>query len=129
MKFVANLLVAIHNVATAEAMMLARSAGLDLAQVVELVAAGAGGSRMFQMRAPMMVADRYEPATMRISTWQKDMDIIGKFAAGLGVPTPLFTATAPIYDEGMRRGLGPLDTAAVFKILSEPSTGKAHQES
>jgi 3-hydroxyisobutyrate dehydrogenase-like beta-hydroxyacid dehydrogenase len=128
MKFVANLLVAIHNVAAAEAMMLAERAGLDLDQVVELVGAGAGGSRMFQMRAPMMIADEYEPATMRISTWQKDMDIIGKFAAGLGVPTPLFTATAPIYDEGMRRGFGPFDTAAVFKILNEPAKADAHQE-
>ena len=54
MKFVANHLVAIHNVASAEAMLLAERAGLDLDQVIEMVAPGAGGSRMFQMRAPMM---------------------------------------------------------------------------
>lgn len=71
MKFVANHLVAIHNVATAEAMVLAQRAGLDLQQVVELVGPGAGGSRMFQMRAPMMVSGVYEPATMRISTWKR----------------------------------------------------------
>ena len=55
MKFVANHLVAIHNVATAEAMILAERAGLDPKKVVEMVGPGAGGSRMFQMRAPMMV--------------------------------------------------------------------------
>ena len=80
MKFVANHLVAIHNVASAEAMLLAERAGLDLNQVIEMVAPGAGGSRMFQMRAPMMASRSYEPATMRISTWKKDMAIIAEFA-------------------------------------------------
>jgi L-threonate 2-dehydrogenase len=117
MKFVANHLVAIHNVASAEAMVLAMKAGLDLNQVVQLVGPGAGGSRMFQMRAPMMAADVYEPATMRVSTWQKDMAIIAEFAADLGVQTPVFTSTAPIYDTAMAMNLGDKDTAAVCKVL------------
>ncbi len=117
MKFVANLLVAIHNVAAAEAMVLAMKAGLDLRQVIELVGPGAGGSRMFQMRAPMMAENRYEPATMRVATWQKDMAIIGAFAEELGVETPLFSTTAPVYDEAMAMGLGDQDTAAVCKVL------------
>ena len=61
MKFVANHLVAIHNVATAEAMVLAERAGLDLKEVVEMVGPGAGGSRMFQMRAPMMARATMSP--------------------------------------------------------------------
>jgi L-threonate 2-dehydrogenase len=117
MKFVANHLVAIHNVASAEAMVLAMKAGLDLRQVVELVGPGAGGSRMFQMRAPMMAADVYEPATMRVSTWQKDMAIIREFADGLRVPTPVFSSTAPIYDEAMAMQLGDQDTAAVCRVI------------
>jgi L-threonate 2-dehydrogenase len=117
MKFVANHLVAIHNVASAEAMVLAMKAGLDLRQVVELVGPGAGGSRMFQMRAPMMAADVYEPATMRVSTWQKDMAIIREFADGLGVPTPVFSSTAPVYDQAMAMQLGDQDTAAVCRVI------------
>src|ERR1700744_2700288 len=93
MKFVANYLVAIHNVATAEAMILAERAGLDPKMVVEMVGPGAGGSRMFQMRAPMMVEGVYEPATMKVSTWKKDMAIIAEFADELGCATPLFTRT------------------------------------
>jgi 3-hydroxyisobutyrate dehydrogenase/glyoxylate/succinic semialdehyde reductase len=123
MKFVANHLVAIHNVATAEAMVLAQRAGLDLQQVVDLVGPGAGGSRMFQMRAPMMVSGVYEPATMRVSTWRKDMAIIGAFADELDCPTPLFTLTQPIYAEAMRMGLGDEDTASVFKVMNKPSAG------
>jgi 3-hydroxyisobutyrate dehydrogenase-like beta-hydroxyacid dehydrogenase len=119
MKFVANHLVAIHNVATAEAMVLAERAGLDPKTVVDLVGPGAGGSRMFQMRAPMMVEGIYEPATMKVSTWQKDMAIIAQFADAIGCETPLFTLTQPVYTEAMAMGLGDQDTAAVFEVLKK----------
>src|SRR5262249_41272683 len=117
MKFVANHLVAIHNVASAEAMMLAERAGLDPKMVVDMVGPGAGGSRMFQMRAPMMVEGVYEPATMKVSTWKKDMAIIAEFADDVGCATPLFTLTQPVYEQAMSMGLGDQDTAAVFEVL------------
>jgi L-threonate 2-dehydrogenase len=117
MKFVANHLVAIHNVATAEAMVLAERAGLDPQMVVDLVGPGAGGSRMFQMRAPMMVKRSYEPATMKVSTWKKDMAIIAEFAEDVGCETPMFTLTQPVYTEAMAMGLGDQDTASVFEVL------------
>jgi L-threonate 2-dehydrogenase len=119
MKFVANHLVAIHNVATAEAMILAERAGLDPKLVVDMVGPGAGGSRMFQMRAPMMVERTYEPATMKVSTWKKDMAIIAEFADDVGCATPLFTLTQPVYTEAMAMGLGDQDTAAVFEVLKK----------
>jgi 3-hydroxyisobutyrate dehydrogenase-like beta-hydroxyacid dehydrogenase len=119
MKFVANHLVAIHNVATAEAMILAERAGLDPKMVVDMVGPGAGGSRMFQMRAPMMVAGVYEPATMKVSIWKKDMAIIAEFADQVGCATPLFTLTQPVYAEAMAMGLGDQDTAAVFEVLKK----------
>jgi L-threonate 2-dehydrogenase len=119
MKFVANHLVAIHNVATAEAMVLAERAGLDPQMVVDLVGPGAGGSRMFQMRAPMMVKRSYEPATMKVSTWKKDMAIIAEFAEDVGCETPMFTLTQPVYTEAMAMGLGDQDTASVFEVLKK----------
>ena len=122
MKFVANHLVAIHNVASAEAMLLAERAGLDLNQVIEMIAPGAGGSRMFQMRAPMMARRSYEPATMRISTWKKDMAIIAEFASEVGCQTPLFSMTQPVYTQAMAMGLGNQDTAAVFEVLKANGT-------
>jgi 3-hydroxyisobutyrate dehydrogenase-like beta-hydroxyacid dehydrogenase len=116
MKFVANLLVAIHNVASAEAMVLGMKAGLDPTQVVELVGAGAGSSRVFELRAPMMAEKRYEPATMRLGTWQKDMAVIAAFARALGSPTPLLDATQPIYDAAVQERAAE-DTAAVCAVL------------
>ena len=117
MKFVANLLVAVHNVASAEAMVLGMKAGLDPKQVVELIGAGAGTSRVFELRAPMMAANDYAAATMKCSIWQKDMAIIGAFAASLGVPTPMLSATVPIYNSAMATGHAAHDTAAVCAVL------------
>jgi putative dehydrogenase len=119
MKFVANLLVAIHNVAAAEAMVLGMKAGLDPAMILKVVAGGAGGSRMFQVRGPMMVKGDYSEATMKNEVWQKDMTIIGDFARSLECPTPLFAASAPIYNAAMAMGLGKEDTGAVCKVLEE----------
>ncbi len=117
MKFVANLLVAIHNVATAEALVLGMKAGLDPQQILKLVSAGAGNSRVFELRGPMMAANRYDEATMKISTWQKDMAIIGEFARDLGCPTPLFSASEPVYAAALAGGHGAKDTAAVCAVL------------
>jgi 3-hydroxyisobutyrate dehydrogenase/glyoxylate/succinic semialdehyde reductase len=119
MKFVANHLVAIHNVATAEAMILAQRAGLDPKMVIDMIGPGAGGSRMFQMRAPMMAEGAYQPATMKVSTWKKDMTIIAEFADDVGCATPLFTLTQPVYAEALAMGLGDHDTAAVFEVLKK----------
>jgi 3-hydroxyisobutyrate dehydrogenase-like beta-hydroxyacid dehydrogenase len=117
MKFVANLLVAIHNVASAEALVLGMKAGLDPHQVIALVTPGAGNSRVFELRAPMMADNAYEPATMKMAVWQKDMAIITRFAAELGCPTPLLSATEPIYASAMALGHAGHDTAAVCAVL------------
>jgi len=117
MKFVANLLVAIHNVSTAEAFVLGMKAGLDPATIYEVMANSAGASRMFQVRGPQMVAGRYDEATISLALFQKDMKIIGEFAARHGVATPLFNASAAIYNAAIGQGLEKQDTAAVCAVL------------
>jgi len=118
-KFVANLLVAIHNVAAAEAMVLAMKSGLDPAMVLKVVADGAGSSRMLQLRGPMMVKGDYSDATMKVKIWQKDMTIIGDYARKIDCPTPLFSASAPFYSAAMAMGRGAEDTAAVCAVLEK----------
>ena len=117
MKFVANLLVAIHNVASAEAMVLAKKAGLDPAEVARVIASGAGTSKVFELRAPLMVAGNYAPPTMKVDIWQKDMAVIADYAASLGVETPLFTSSIPVYNAAQTEGHGGEDTAAVCAVL------------
>ena len=117
MKIVANLLVAIHNVASAEAMVLGMKAGLDPDAIVKVIGSGAGTSRVFELRAPLMAANAYEPPTMKCDIWQKDMAIIGAYATSLGVAAPTFFATVPIYNAAIAQGHGGADTAAVCAVL------------
>ena len=121
MKFVANLLVAIHNVAAAEAFVLGMKAGLSPELIYKVIADGAGNSRMFQVRGPQMAAGRYAPAMISVELWQKDMRIIGEFAARLGVAAPLFSATAPLYNAAIAQGFGRQDTASVCAVLENLS--------
>jgi L-threonate 2-dehydrogenase len=117
MKYIANLLVAIHNVASAEALVLGMKAGLPPELIFEQIKIGAGNSRVFELRAPMMVEGRYDDPTMKVSVWQKDMDVIGSFAQALGAPTPLFAATLPIYAAAMSTGYAEQDTASTCAVL------------
>jgi len=125
MKFVANLLVAVHNVAAAEAMVVAMNAGLNPAQVVKVIGDGAGSSRMFEVRAPMMAKGDYRRALMKLDVWQKDMTIIAGFVDDLKCRTPLFSATAPIYAAATSMG-SQQDTAAVCAVL-ERMAGRARR--
>ena len=119
MKFVANLLVAIHNVAAAEALVLAMKAGLDPALTLKVIGDGGGSSRMLQVRGPLMVKGDYREATMKLDVWQKDMKAIADFAKDIGCPTPLFATTAPFYIAALAQGRDAEDTGAVCAVLEE----------
>ena len=122
MKLMANLLVAIHNVSTAEALLLGKRWGIKPADAVKVLADGAGGSRMLQVRGPLMDDAGWKTATMKIEVWQKDMKLIAAALREAGVPAPLFSATVPIYDAAMGMGHAKHDTAAVFDVLDRMST-------
>jgi len=128
MKYVANLLVAIHNVASAEAMVLGIKAGLPPRQIYDLIKTGAGNSRVFELRAPMMVKNSYREPTMKIAVWQKDMDVIGSYARKIGVPTPMFDASKAIYKKALAGGHGAEDTAAVCAVLERMAGVKRGRE-
>ena len=71
-----------------------------------------------RLRVPMMIERRYEPATMKLALWQKDMQVIGDMARAVHCPTPLFDACAPVYDAAQRMGFGQADTAAAAEALA-----------
>ena len=117
MKYVANLLVTIHNVAAAEAMVMGIRSGLDPQMVYDLIRAGVGTSRVFEVRGPIMVKNRYDNASMSIKLYHKDIAVIEDHAARLGVPTPLFSASIPVYSAALSMGYGEQDTASVCAVL------------
>jgi L-threonate 2-dehydrogenase len=115
-KLVANLLVAVHNVAAAEALVLAEQSSLDLDLVLQAVGSGAGGSRMLDIRGPMMISRDYDPA-VRLEVFLKDIALITEFAEAAGAPTPLLAACREIYDAARADGRLDQDTACVAEVL------------
>jgi 3-hydroxyisobutyrate dehydrogenase-like beta-hydroxyacid dehydrogenase len=118
MKFVANLLVAVHNAAAAEAIVLGTKAGLDPERILEVIGSGAGTSRIFELRGPMMAKGVYTPPTATMHVLQKDSAIIAEFARALGVATPMLDAAAPLYDEAEAAGYAEEDVGAVHAVLA-----------
>ncbi len=118
MKYVANLLVAVHGLAAAEAHALGIAAGLDPALVQVVMEDGVGSSKIFEIRGPMMVADDY-PAAARLDILLKDSTIIRDFARSVGAPTPLLDAAVPIYEASSAAGLGDFDAAALCRYLED----------
>jgi 3-hydroxyisobutyrate dehydrogenase-like beta-hydroxyacid dehydrogenase len=123
MKYLANLLVSVHNLATAETFVLGKAAGLDPDVILEVISAGVGSSRIFEIRGPMMAADDYPPAA-RLKMFLKDIDVIGGFARDLGAPTPMLDAALPWYQEAVEAGLGELDAAALARLLADRVSGR-----
>lgn len=122
MKLMANLLVAIHNVSTAEALLLGQRWGIKTEDAVRVLSDGAGSSRMLEVRGPVMAERRWHEAAMKVSVWQKDMRLITQALAEAQVPAPLFCATIPIYNAAAGSGHAEHDTAAVFEVLSRMSS-------
>lgn len=117
MKFIANLLVTVHSLSSAEAHVLGMAAGMDPDTVQRVISDGVGSSRMFEIRGPMMAADRYHPPSARLDIIKKDAGIISGFARAVGAPTPLLDAALPIYQAASDGGLGDLDAAALCRHL------------
>jgi 3-hydroxyisobutyrate dehydrogenase len=117
LKFVANHLVAIHNAAAAEALLLARSAGLDLDLTLRAITDGAGTSRMLEVRGPLMAAENFDQPTMTITNFMKDLGLIGDFSSATKSATPLFDVTRDLYQIAAQEGRGDQDTAAVFEVI------------
>ncbi len=116
MKFLANHLVTIHNVAAAEAFAYGQKAGLDPSLIYDVLQDSAGSSRMFQVRGPQMVAGRYDNVTATVKTHLKDLSIISDFGREVRAPLPMFAAASQYYYAAYSQGGAELDTASVCLI-------------
>jgi putative dehydrogenase len=117
LKLIANLLVTIHNLAAAEALLLAKKSGLDLNMVYDAICQGGGTSRMFEVRGQMMIEEQYEPATMKQEVFAKDLKLIVDQAAQTNCPIPLTASSLPFYYAALSQGRGKEDTASLYSVL------------
>jgi putative dehydrogenase len=118
-KYIANLLVAIHTLAAAEALVLGEKAGLEPAALVDLLADSAAASRMLEVRGPEMAANTYATPMMKVDIFQKDIEIISNFAREAGCPIPLFSASLPFFTAACAQDMSGYDTAAVISVLRQ----------
>ena len=117
LKLVANLLVALHSAAAAEALHLARQAGLDPAVALEVLTGSAAGSRMLEVRGPLMVRGEY-PAQMKLDIFMKDLHLIQAAAAAAGAALPLTDTAERLFAAAAEKGHSDEDLAVVLTALA-----------
>lgn len=119
MKFVANTLVGIHILATAEAMALGVKAGLDPDVIVKVLSPSAATSLQFQVRSPMMAQRKYNPVLAPHPLLIKDLDKITEFARDLGCPAPLLRVAHEYFTRAGRSEWRDTDVASIFEIVAK----------
>ncbi len=119
MKYIANLLLAAHNVVAAEAMVMSTKAGLDPALVLQVISPSIASSTAFTSRALMMVEGRYLPAPGPIDTMYEVIELIRDFAKSTNCPTPMFSLAAQYYEQAIAEGRGKQDIASMYALLGK----------
>ena len=118
-KLVNQLLVGIHKVAAAEAMLLAAKSGADPQLVFELVNSGWGQSFILGRNAPAMLDRDFDGVRTQLRVFLKDLGLIQEMARGLDTPTPAGDLAHRLFQEAVEQGLGDLDGAAIVLPLEE----------
>ena len=117
-KSINQLLLSINYAATAEALLLAAKAGLDLRKVFDLITNSAGNSYIFQHRAMRMIERDFVPrGVLRILL--KDTTIVTDEAESLNLVLPLASITRQLYQAGVNNGWGDDDNSAIVKVLEK----------
>lgn len=123
MKYIASLLIAVHTVAAAEALVLAARLGLDLELVQQTLDNSIAASAILKQRGPVMRARSWTPAPGPIATLHAILEQIADRSAAVGADAPVFTAAKTVFDKAMAEGWGQLDIAAVHdQIAGTPPT-------
>jgi len=118
MKYIANMLLAVHTVAAAEAMALARLSGLDLGLVQQTLDNSIASSAIWKQRGPVMAERRWSPAPGPIHTLHPILEQIEDHAAQVSLSAPVFAAAKEAFDKALADGWGHLDIASVHDQVS-----------
>lgn len=117
-KAVNQALVAIHYVATAEALLLAARSGLDLKQMLEIIINSEGYSRIFETRGIRMMERKFEPIGV-LKVIVKDTGIVLNTADAFDLPMPMTSIARQMFQGGVNQGLGEEGSSAVVKVLEK----------
>ena len=117
MKLVANMLVAVHNLAAAEALHLGARAGLDPAQIMEVLGPSAAGSSTFTNKAPLMVSRQFGAGRGPFSHMFGCLERVARLAAGARAATPLLDCARTLYQAAESQGRHEQDIAAIIELV------------
>jgi len=104
--------------AVAEALALAKAAGVDPAQVRAALAGGFADSRILELHGARMITGDFTPGG-RAVTQRKDMAQTLAFAAELELDLPATALNRDLYDRLIAAGDGDLDHSALFKVVEK----------
>ena len=117
-KVITNMLAFIHLVADGEALMLAKRAGLDLAQAWQAIAASSGTSFVHETEGQLILNGSYDIAfTMDLAL--KDLGFAMDFGRDFGVPLDLAARTKEIFDRGRSAYGGSAQATQIVKLLED----------
>jgi len=117
-KLANQIIVAVNLTALAEALTLAKKAGLDRELTLKALAGGLAGSRCLDQKTPNYVANTYKPG-FKIDLHFKDLGLIMESARALGVPLPATAVVQELFNALRVKGRGGLDHSAVITLLED----------
>jgi len=113
-KMVNQIAIASNMVGVCEALVYARSAGLNLENVLRSIETGAAGSWSLSNLAPRIVAGNFEPGFF-VKHFIKDMGIALDAAEEMGIDLPGLALARKLYDTIAEAGLGDKGTHALYQ--------------
>jgi 2-hydroxy-3-oxopropionate reductase len=113
-----QLVVASTIEAVAEALTLAKQAGVDPARVREALLGGFAGSKIMEMHGQRMLDDNFQPG-FRARLHLKDARIVLDTAHELGVPVTAFEPVAAALAQLVEDGGGDLDHSALVTLVRQ----------
>ncbi len=102
--------------AVAEALALARKAGVDPARVREALSGGFADSRILELHGQRMIEGDFKPGG-KVTTQHKDMAQALDLAREVGLALPATELTRSLYARLIDEGYGGLDHSALIKAL------------
>ena len=115
-KVITNAIAASNAAVLAQALIVARGAGVDLAALTEVIDGGAADSRMAQLKAQPMIERQYD-TLFRLDHMIKDVDLALELAAAEKIPFDYAAQTRELMAEASAEGFGEVDFAALYEAL------------
>ena len=116
-KIVHQLLAGVHIAVAAEAMAMAKKAGIPLDIMYDVVTNAAGNSWMFENRMAHVLSGDYTPLSA-VDIFVKDLGLVTDTAKALHFPIPLASTAYQMFTNASNAGYGRYDDSAVIMTFS-----------